>query len=139
MRFEGSGSSKLVGLIRDIGYNKDVDIELGTVTAPPPNIKVKIDNMSVELEKDDLVIAERLTNHSRKVTLRSGDVFFGSTELDGEPIPFPISEISCADGSLTANDATITFLDELKAGDRVIVASMNKGQTYVILDKAVTY
>jgi len=56
LRLEGSGASKLVQLVREIGYNKDVDIELATVTAPPPNLKIKVDNMSVELQKDDLVV-----------------------------------------------------------------------------------
>ena len=139
MRVEGNGFSKLTQVIRNTGYNKDIDIELATVTSPPPALKIKIDNMPIELEKDDLIVAEYLTKHKRTINLHSGEVFFSSTEIEGKPIPFPISEISCSDGSLTANNATVTFLDELKVGDRVIVASTNKGQLYVILDKVVMY
>lgn len=108
-RLEGTGASQLVQLIRRIGANTDVTIELATVTSPPPALRIKVDGMKIELESDDLIVAERLTAYSRTVTLN-----------DGEPV-------------------TLAYGDELLAGDRVIVASVNSGQLYVILDKAVVY
>lgn len=91
-QLEGSGAAQLIQLVQRFGYNKDTDIELGTVTAAPPSITVRLDNSPIELDKDDLIVAER-------VTIGTG----------------------------------------LKAGDRVIVASVNGGQRFIILDRAVVY
>lgn len=112
-RLEGSGPSQLVQLIKQIGYNKDIDIELATVTSSSP-LKVKVDNMKIELEGSDLVIAEYLTKHTREIRITT------------EP----------TDDGL--DSSYLHYRDELKTGDRIIVASINDGQTYIILDRAVT-
>lgn len=131
MRLEGDGFSKLAQAIRDIGYNKDIDIELATVTAPPPNLKIKIDGMSIELEKSDLIVAERLTTHTCNVSLASSNVSLDMVAAGTGPHTHGVNGVNI--------NGTITFTDVLKPGDRVIVASINNGQTYVVLDKAVIY
>jgi Protein of unknown function (DUF2577) len=68
MRMEGSGASRLVQLIRSYGYNKDVDFELATVVAPPPNLQITLDKDGLILEASDLVVCEHLTEHSRELT-----------------------------------------------------------------------
>lgn len=102
---EGSGISQFKALIQTLGYNKDVDIEFATVMTAPPNLRIKIDNMPVELDADDLVICEHLTEHTRKATIDGG------TEVD------------------------IVYGAALAVGDRVIVASNETAQVYVILDR----
>ncbi|MEC0370054.1 DUF2577 domain-containing protein [Paenibacillus chibensis] len=102
---EGSSVSQLRGLIKQVGYNKDVDIEFATVTAEPPSLRIKIDNMPIELDADDFVVAESLVKHTRKARID------GATPVD------------------------IEFENALKAGDRVIVASFKNGQGYAILDR----
>jgi hypothetical protein len=77
--------------------------------AAPPGLRVQIDGMKFPLEADDLIVAESLTQHERTVSINGGA------------------------------DATLTFKDELKVADRVILASLNGGQNYVIIDRAVTY
>lgn len=109
LKLEGSPASQLLQMIKQHGYNKDIDIELATVTSAPPALKIKIDNMPVELDKSDLVVAEYLTKHARTVSIGGGA------------------------------EQTLQYTDELKAGQRVIVASINDGQTFVILGKAVIY
>jgi hypothetical protein len=108
-RLEGGGAARLIQLIRRHGYNKDVDIELATVTNAPPDLKIKVDNMKVELDRDDLIVAQSLTKHKRQVKIDGG----ATVELE--------------------------FQDELKVGDRVIVASADNDQLYFVLDKAVTF
>jgi Protein of unknown function (DUF2577) len=108
-RLEGSGAKRLIQLMRQHGYNKDVNIELATVTSAPPDLKIKVDNMKVELDRDDLIVAQYLTKHKRQVKINGGETI----ELE--------------------------FQDELKPGDRVIVASANNGQLYFVIDKAVIY
>ncbi|WP_033842323.1 DUF2577 family protein [Geobacillus vulcani] len=70
-----------------------MSVELGTVTNAPPDLKIKVDNMKVDLDRDDLVVAQYLTKHKRQVKI---------------------------DGVTTVE---LEFQDELKPGDRVIVAS----------------
>jgi hypothetical protein len=57
LKVEGSGASRMVQLMRKHGYNKDVDIEIGTVTAPLPNIEVTL-NDGIALDKNDLIITQ---------------------------------------------------------------------------------
>jgi len=66
---EGSGINKLHRVIKEIGFNRGADLEFATVTADYPDVKIKIDNMPIELDADDLVICERLAEHSRKLTV----------------------------------------------------------------------
>lgn len=147
-RIEGSGASQLVQLIRKIGYNSEITFELATVTAKPPDLKIKVDHMNVELEKDDLIVAQSLTKYTRKANL--------STENKAEISSSSISQsstltLSQGTGSIkflsfgmdsakfVAKEIELEFIDELKEGDRVIVAGIHQGQTYIILDRAVMY
>ncbi|MGP0587274.1 DUF2577 family protein [Paenibacillus timonensis] len=148
-RIEGSGASQLVQLIRAIGYNSDITLELATVTAAPPELKIKVDHMNVELEKDDLIVAQSLTKYSRKVNVKSeGKTEVSSTSItqasvlvvssgSGEITKFTSFGMSSA--NLTVQEAELEFTDELKKDDRVIVAGIHQGQTYLILDRAVMY
>ncbi|MBD2867736.1 DUF2577 domain-containing protein [Paenibacillus arenilitoris] len=154
-RIEGSGASQLVQLIRAIGHNADVSIELATVTAAPPELKIKVDHMNVELEKDDLVVAQSLTKHKRKINLKSEGgtkvsaknevpaaptgfkVGFTLVSAHGDQLMFASLDLSSADQ--TIEEAELEFTDELKEGDRVLVAGIQQGQTYIILDRAVMY
>ncbi|CDN44443.1 MULTISPECIES: DUF2577 family protein [Paenibacillus] len=100
---EGSGAAKLRAAIKFLGYNKDVDFEFGTVTAAPPNVLVRLDNEKFELDTLSLDIAECLRDHT--VTLR-----------------YPNGE-----------RVEVTVEAGLKVGDRVVVASYNNNQRYLIL------
>jgi hypothetical protein len=136
---EGSGGSQLVQLIRHFGYNQEVNIELGTVTADAPNIRIKVDNMKIELDAADLVVAEHLTAHTRHIQITaSGDANLTSHSITTEPSS-SYTSFTLNSSDLTVTDATISYIDELKTGDRVIVASVNDGQLYIVLDRAVTY
>ena len=104
---QGSGSAKLAQMIRRLGYNDFDRYELATVITAPPSLKIQPDNSTIDLDGSDLVVAEHLTEHTRTASIDGGA------------------------------DSTITFRSNLAAGDRVIIASMNGGQTYVILDKAI--
>ncbi|CAM2950775.1 DUF2577 domain-containing protein [Paenibacillus sediminis] len=102
---EGNGFSQLKDIVKKVGYNKDVDIEFATVTSPPPSLRIQIDNMKFELDADDFVVCESLTKHTRKASISGGAT------------------------------VDIEFEDVLTAGDRIVVASINNGQRYVIIDR----
>lgn len=146
-RIEGSGASQLVQLIRTLGQNTDVTLELATVTSAPPSLKIKVDNMAVELDKDDLLVSQSLTKHKRKMNIKTdkgfttdvtvpivehGLVFVGQGTLT--PKSFALKE-----ANMTVKEAEVEFVDELKKDDRVLVAGFQQGQIYVILDRVVTY
>ena len=101
----GSGTSRLRHAIKQLGHNRDVDIELATVTSALPDIRIKIDHMPYELDADDLTICEHLREHKREVTINGGEV------------------------------VEMTIKSPLKAGDRVVVASHDITQRFVIIDR----
>ncbi|MFP4976475.1 DUF2577 family protein [Paenibacillus sp. CN-4] len=145
-RIEGSGASQLVQLIRKIGHNTDVSIELATVTSAPPELKIKVDHMNVELEKDDLIVVQSLTKHKRTVTLISeggasgeaGNMTSSATgTVSGNPAELQLKGLTFSSADFTAKEAELEFLDELKKDDRVLVAGIQQGQMYVILDRVV--
>lgn len=103
-RLEGSAASKFVQVIRKYGANTDTQIRYATVSSAVP-LRIKVDGIAVELEADDCVVAERLTDYT----------------VDAE-----------IDGGLPVN---IVIKSALKAGERVIVAEIDSGQTFVIFDR----
>ncbi|MFD1177104.1 DUF2577 family protein [Paenibacillus puldeungensis] len=154
IRIEGSGASQLVQLIRELGYNSEVTMELATVTAAPPELKIKVDHMNLELEKDDLIVAQSLTKHKRKINMKSeGKTKISAMNVNPKvpPFKFDPGAVFVGQGTIsftgltvdsadqTINEAELEFLDELKEGDRVMVVGINQGQTYMILDRVVTY
>lgn len=68
---------------------------------------VKVDGMSIVLDAFDLVIAEHLTDRTVIASIDGGEY------------------------------VEVAIKSPLKDGDRVVVASMNGGNTYVVIDKAV--
>jgi hypothetical protein len=105
---EGTGISRLSTVISKLGRNDFDRFELATVTSIAPTT-IKLDNDPLLLDAFDLVIAEHLTTHKRKVIAEGSDV-----------------------------ETETTFVSPLTVGDRVIVVETNGGQTYVVLDRAVT-
>ncbi|MEF2967471.1 DUF2577 family protein [Paenibacillus sp. M1] len=147
-RIEGSGASQLVQLIRAIGYNSDITFELATVTAAPPGLRIKVDHMNVELEADDLIVAQSLAKHTRTVNLTSSKAEISSKSISqtseltissGEGSITKFFSFGMSSSTFTAKETELEFTDELKEGDRVIVAGINQGQTYIIFDRAVMY
>lgn len=105
----GGDNAKLVQLIRKLGHNVDVDIQLGTITSPPPAIALVLDNDGMALSAKDLTVAHHLTEHIRNITLAG------------------------------VSARTITLHGGLAKGDRVLVACSDAKMQYIVLDKAVTY
>ena len=104
---QGTGISRMIQAMREVGRNDFDRFELATVMAALPAITLKVDNCPIIFDASDLVIAEQLTQHSRQVTINGGSV------------------------------AEMVVQSPLEVGDRVIVVSMNNGQSYVVIDKAV--
>nr|WP_269091478.1 DUF2577 domain-containing protein [Brevibacillus brevis] len=123
-------------LIRTIGRNDFDKLELATVIAPPPELRIKIDNMTIELDAGDLVVCEHLTRHTRIVTITHEE---GVARDVGDIVPFPKDHDSDGDQYRKLSYIEFQFEDVLKPGDRVLVSSMNDGQTYVIHDRVRQY
>ncbi|MBU8715386.1 DUF2577 domain-containing protein [Brevibacillus parabrevis] len=135
-RLEGSGFSQLRQVIAQVGRNDYDKFELATVTSPPPELRIKIDNMSLELDHADLIVAQHLTRHTRIATITHEQ---GKERDVGDITPFPKDHDSDGDLHRKLSYIEFQFEDVLKPGDRVYVSSMNDGQTYVVHDKAVIY
>jgi hypothetical protein len=126
---------------QDLG---ELRFELGTVLAPPPDLSIQIDGLSVPIIKEFIVVAEDLCKHKRKVSIRNQ----GKTKIYSESVDdlYPklppqsshdYKYIELSNSEFELIEGEIEFLDELKKGDRIIVASC--GSLYFILDRAVRY
>lgn len=129
---EGDPYSKWNQMIRDKGYSKPVNIEIATVTEAPPNLKIALDSDGLELDMDDLIVAEGLTRHERTVSLTSASV-------NGNTKPAGTGPHTHGYETFEIQDGVLTFENELAVGDRVIVACLDEDMVYVILDRAVWY
>lgn len=153
---EGDTYSQFVQEIQRAGYSKPVDFEIGTVLVAPPEIIVRLDSSPIELDKDDLTIAERVTNHKRIITIRkqtelpkwTTKINMNSTKVDDTmtangagPHTHDITSLGLNDvqEDFTFEQAEIEYLDELRKGDRVIVAKLLEQMRYVIIDRARWY
>lgn len=59
--------SRLIELIQQQAKaQQNFGIELATVISPPPKLIIRVDNMPVNLERDDLVITERAYQNIKK-------------------------------------------------------------------------
>lgn len=141
-RYEGGPYSKWSQVIRDVGYNKDTDFEIGEVIAPPPSLKIQVG--SLEIEADDVVIAQHLTKYEIPFTASITKAQFESAPLGtlnddyvDETGAYGEQKKSYHSLGFTFDEGKITLDNSLKAGDRVVIASVDDGQRYIVLDRAV--
>lgn len=120
-----------------------IGIQIGTVTKPLPDIEIKVG--AVELDKTQLVFAEYLLQHKRKLKVMSLSANLshskdaGATSQELDP-PYKHShDIAVANGSFSLSDSDVEYLDELKVGDEVIVMAAQDQQTYYVIDRAVRF
>lgn len=161
-RREGTGPARIVAAMRKYGFNQGDKMEFATVTNPPPELRIKVDNMTIELEKEDLMVAEWLTKHKRIISIRkmlTHDPQFypklgpthirdKSTKIDSSMSPEDhmshthtdyMIEMDHIQDDFNFDMAEVTFDNILNIGDRVIVQSIDEGQTFVIIDRVVRY
>lgn len=63
---EGDGFSKLTQVIAQVGYNRDMRIEIGEVTMAPPSLEITL-NDGLVLEVDDLILAQHITKYTLNI------------------------------------------------------------------------
>ncbi|WP_054955053.1 DUF2577 domain-containing protein [Paenibacillus dakarensis] len=124
---EGGGYSQFKAMVKALGHNRDVDIEFATVVSASP-LRIKIDNMPLELDEDDFAVCEHLTEHTRKATISGGEITLTTTQAGDPAHTHKIT-------AFTITDADVKMGAALTKGDRVVVASYNSGQGYVVLDR----
>jgi hypothetical protein len=81
-----------------------------TVVSAPPDLKIELrDNDKLIIPTDLIIVSEYLSKHTRQIRVNGG------------------------------TPQTYEFMDELKSGDRVMVAAIQGGQSFFILDRFVSY
>lgn len=125
--------SKLIELIRQQAAGLvPRGIELATVITPPPDLRIRIDNMNIHLEGDDLIVCAHLLPATRYVGLSNV----------ATPVPAQVTyngqTYDQAGDNISTQHTTVNFLDNvLQAGDRVAVMALPGEQQYLVLDKVV--
>jgi hypothetical protein len=91
-----SGAAAFVKLMQQIGYNKGLMLEAGTVIQIEPEIKIRLLNDNLILDQEDLAINEDLLPMTETV------------KIDGvnQVIEYPM-QIKLGDSVLVANDSDV--------------------------------
>ena len=122
IKTEGSFEDRLVQIMRSVNDNRGVSIQLGVVESPPPSPVVRLRTGNIELDSDDLIFAQSLTEYSRSV---SGT-----------------GTMSAAGSGPHTHSYEVTNIDYgqiLESGDEVIVLCDFDALRFVVIDKAVTF
>lgn len=128
--------SRLLELIKQTARNQlPFGIELATVVSPPPDLKIRINNMDLVLEGDDLIVCEHLLEHQRYYSTSPAVADSEVTEwADTDP---PTHSHTHQVTGLTINNQIMTMHTKLAAGTRVAVMALPGGQQYLVWDKVV--
>ena len=138
-------------------------IESATVTASAPELKIERDRDGMPLDKEDVIVAEHLTQHKRIMTFRkvgdsrfmseyprtfTSNIRFSSEDVSETMTPagmgphtHDITMLAIADiqKDFDAVDVEVEYQDGLRKGDRVILACDDANMIYYVLDRAVIY
>lgn len=122
--------SRLIEIMREQALKQlPRGIELATVIQSLPLV-VRIDNMDINLEGDDLIVCEHLLDHEREYTTNPA-VTASAMSVEGySPHQHQIH-------SLDIKEQIVQFITNLKADDRIAVQALPGGQQYLVLDKVV--
>lgn len=110
-----------------------VEVFEAVVVTPPPGLSIRLKgNNNLVIPKELLVVAELLTNHKRRVKLSSTNITDEETLRGQGPHQHDLT-------SIILDNAEHEFLNELKAGEKVMVIRFAGGQKYWICDRIVQY
>lgn len=137
---EGNSYVKLLQMMKNEGYNKNTNIIIGKVISSSP---LEIDMGEYTIKEDDFFIAERLTRHSRIVTLNHQEnavrELGDGTEKDkvtSSKYPSDYTDDMVSPyTSFSYQYLELKFEDILKVGDKVIVLIDNSD--FYIIDRVV--
>jgi hypothetical protein len=99
------------------------------VHSAPPNIQLRLkENTKLIIPKEFISVSEHLTRHKRIADISSSNIAESMTSAGYTAHTHNIT-------ALTMKDAQIEFKDELKKGDRVMVAAIQGGQSFFVIDR----
>jgi hypothetical protein len=124
---EGSPYSNILKLMKAQGYNKDNHVTVGKVTSISP---LTFSVQGFDLEPGDYIIAERLVEHTRNITIEGTSVTDSQMSVEGyTPHTHNITSFNISEG-------TLTIKSPLAVDDLVIV--LIDEDEFFIMDKVVT-
>lgn len=149
------GAGYLADIVKQGGFNQELFVEAGIVTREPPFLEIEVDG-DVILKTDDLIVAEHLTKHSRIVTIEPQQhefetpsyISFGSDNVSESmsaeglgPHTHDVTSLTLdnVQNDFLAQCVKLTFDDELKLGERVLIVADDDTDEYYVIDRAVEY
>lgn len=121
--------SKIKGIVSEaLGTMNPVAlIECVVVSENPINLRLGDDSRMI-LPENALIIPERLTRHKRNVNIVGTNI---NTDMTTEGYTSHTHDVN----SMEVTGAEIEFTDELKKGEKVMVAAVQGGQSFFIIDR----
>lgn len=131
------GIRELAGLFKQRNNKPYSGPVIGTVLSSPPELTVQHPS-GIVLDKSDMIVAAHILRHHRVITLTHLE---GTVRQLGDGTGVDLLD---TDNNLspwttfTYNNIDCEFRDTLAAGDLVILIPTGDGQTFALIDKAVT-
>ncbi|WP_046214787.1 DUF2577 family protein [Paenibacillus wulumuqiensis] len=141
-KIDGGPVSQFRDLIKQVGHNRDTDVEFGTVLVGYPALSIQLDNAKFTLDADDVVVPQHLTNWTEKIAIKPQSVTIKLSEYTRQQQKTQSSSVMDAGmyadqiiGTLEIAELEIEHQNELVAGDRLVIVSAGEGQRYFVLDR----
>lgn len=132
---QGSPESKMIQIIRKFGHNRDMEMEIATITSPFPNLTVRLGKDGIELDESDLIVSEHLTTHIKYISIAESDTT-SNFDFETKKVSGSVSGGYNLQ-TLNVNKVPVTFHSNLDRGDFVIIISDKEKQMYFLVDKVV--
>ena len=118
-RLEGNGASRIIQMMKQIGYNEEVKFHITEVRSVVP-FSIRLIGDDFDIPDEMIFINQSILPHVRKVDLNGTATFNGVTD------------------TLNATDMQVTFKDDyIKPGDEVFTIETHDGQRFWVIDKVV--
>lgn len=129
--------TELASLFKERENVPPSSITTGIVISPPPNAKIRLNDVVVLYNRHLVWSAHMLEEYQRELELE-GEIKFtdsncGSTS-DGATVT-----ILNVDTKFEANNVKMTTKDTIKEGDEIIIMPVIDNELYYVLDKAVRF
>lgn len=128
IRLEGKPASQFKQLIEKYGFNKEMDLLIGSIKQVHP-LRIKLKSINLTLDESDVMVCESLTTHSRRISLSPITLSGSTTSNDGH---------SHTINNLTIQEGDLVIENPLTAGDDVVLLAFENDQKYLVIDRMVT-
>ncbi|MEK5171823.1 DUF2577 family protein [Heyndrickxia sp. FSL W8-0496] len=129
--------TKMAKLFKDRDNQIPSSITTGKVISPPPNAKIRLNDVVILYNNNLVWSAHMLEEYERELELK-GEIKFTDSDCGSTSDGATVTTLN-VDTTFEAKDVKMTTKDTVKEGDEVILMPTTDDQLYFVLCKAVRF